>query len=256
MIFNEIISLLEIWCRKKAEFYVEEYQNHGGLNYIGYIMADDLEFKLSMLIDKSFENKDGLQDEIFNLLSVYLESKTDDQQEKEAQHIMEKISKEFCEYAEELFSQKETPAMPDIPYYRVIVGEEADGLINRFQEIWRYDNRKCWYPLTDTEPKEISDKFFIVFDYLEPYMKKLEKLIGLPKTHIYGYGEAGHCVETAEIIEFAGGRECIYTDKDFSWAIYFSHENTVTFAGSIVPQAKKLLKNEKAHWNQFEWNFN
>ena len=47
----------------------------------------------------------------------------------------------------------------------------------------------------------------------------------------------------------------IYTDKDFSWAIYFSHENTVAFAGSIVPTVKELLANEKEHWDKFEWDW-
>ena len=46
----------------------------------------------------------------------------------------------------------------------------------------------------------------------------------------------------------------IYTDKDFSWAIYFSHENTVAFAGTIVPKVKEMMSKEKEHWNKFEWN--
>lgn len=51
-----------------------------------------------------------------------------------------------------------------------------------------------------------------------------------------------------------GGCETIYTDKDFSWAIYFSHEDTVAFAGSIVPKAKELLSTKKEYWNKFEWD--
>ncbi len=46
-----------------------------------------------------------------------------------------------------------------------------------------------------------------------------------------------------------GGCESIYTDKDFTWAGYFSHENTVTFAGAIVPFAKELLAKEQKHWD-------
>ena len=62
-----------------------------------------------------------------------------------------------------------------------------------------------------------------------------------------------NCIETVELNEYSGC-ETIYTDKDFSWAIYFSHENTVAFAGSIVPKIKELLSNESEHWNKFEWN--
>ena len=96
-----------------------------------------------------------------------------------------------------------------------------------------------------------------MYDYFEPYMKQLEQIIGLPQTHIYSYGEdvsrPVNCLETVEIIEY-GGCETIYTDKDFTWAIYFSHENTVAFAGSIVPKIKELLSNESEHWNKFEWD--
>ena len=80
-------------------------------------------------------------------------------------------------------------------------------------------------------------------------MKQLERIIGLPKIHIYSFGENNfrpeHCIETTELIEY-GGCETIYTDKDFSWAIYFSHEGTVSFAGSIVPIAKNLLLTKKS----------
>ena len=48
-----------------------------------------------------------------------------------------------------------------------------------------------------------------------------------------------------------GGCEVAYTDKDFRWLIYFSHEGTVTFAGSFVPQVKNILRNETAHWNRW-----
>ena len=97
-----------------------------------------------------------------------------------------------------------------------------------------------------------------MFNYFEPYMKQFEQIIGLPETHLYSYGEDNsrpqNCLETVELIEY-GGLEMIYTDKDFSWAIYFSHENTVAFAGSIVPTVKELLANEKEHWDKFEWDW-
>ena len=86
-------------------------------------------------------------------------------------------------------------------------------------------------------------------------MNQLEQIIGLPQTHIYSCSEIWYkpqnCIETVELTEY-DGFETIYTDKEFSWAIYFSHENTVSFAGSIVPKVKELLSNEKEHWNKFE----
>ena len=56
MLFNNIINHLKLWCRSKAQSYQQVYQNHGGITYVGYQMAYELEFKLSTLIDKSFES--------------------------------------------------------------------------------------------------------------------------------------------------------------------------------------------------------
>jgi hypothetical protein len=55
-------------------------------------------------------------------------------------------------------------------------------------------------------------------------------------------------------LEDCSGCETAYCPKDFSWIIYYSHENTVTFAGTIVPQIKKLLRSEQAYWNRFDWS--
>ncbi len=173
-----------------------------------------------------------------------------------AQHIVDKINREFCDFSEDLLSRKEFLALAELPYKRVIVGSEAIALQEKFRSVWGYVNTSYWFPLMGDEPKEISNKFFVMFDYVEPYMQQLEQIIGLPKTHIYLYGEGAFkpqsCFETAELF---CGCETIYTDKDFSWAIYFSHENTVAFAGSIVFAVKKLLSKEKEHWDKFECNF-
>ena len=40
-----------------------------------------------------------------------------------------------------------------------------------------------------------------------------------------------------------------YTGKDFF------HENTVAFAGSIVPKVKRLQSKEKEYWDKFEWDW-
>lgn len=89
-----------------------------------------------------------------------------------------------------------------------------------------------------------------MFDYFEPYLKEFSTLIGIPENHIYEYGESAfrpvHCLETIELQEY-GGCETVYTDKDFTWLICHSHEDTVAFAGTIVPKIKELLKKEEEH---------
>lgn len=257
MTFNNIINHLKLWCMNKAKAYHQVYGNYGGITYVGYQVAYELEFKLSTLIDKSFDGIEDLKRNVFNLIDVHYEPTVLNPQNNLAKHIIEKTNREFCEFLEDIFAKDEELPLADIPYARAIVGAEATALHDKFRSVWGYANTSYWFPLMGEEPTEISEKFFIMFDYIEPYLKQVEAIIGLPQAHIYSYGEdicrPPNCIETVELIEY-GGCETIYTDRDFTWAIYFSHENTVAFAGSIVPMVKELLSNEKEHWNKFEWD--
>ena len=255
MTFNNIINHLKRWCLNKEKIYHKAYGGRG-VAYVGYQVACELGFKLSTLMDKSFESIEDLKTEILNFIDVHYEPSLLKPQNNLAKHIIQKTNQEFCEFLEELISQKEPFELAEIPYTRVIIGSEAIALQDKFRSVWGYVNTSLWFPLMGNEPEGISEKFFVMFDYLEPHMKELRQIIGLPQAHIYSYGEnvfrPENCVETVELIEY-GGHETIYTDKDFSWAIYFSHENTVSFAGSIVPKVKELLSDEKEHWDKFEW---
>ena len=257
MTFNNIITHLKLWCIHKAEIYQKVYETHGGITYVGYLTANELEFKLSTLMDKSFECTEDLRREVTDLIDVHYEPSVLNPQNSLATYIIDKINQEYREYLEELFSQADVLPLADIPYSRAIIGPEASALQEKFRSVWGYVNTSYWFPLIGDEPKEISEKFFVMVNYFEPYMKQVEAIIGLPQTQIYSYGEDDfrpeNCLETVELMDY-GGCERIYTDKDFSWAIYFSHENTVAFADSIVPKMKELLSREKEHWNKFEWD--
>ena len=257
MIFNNLINHLKRWCISKAKAYQKVYGNYGGITYVGYQVAYELEFKLSTLIDKSFNCMEDLKREVFNLIDVHYEPSVLNPQNSLAKYIIDKTNREFFAFVEEISSLKEALPLADIPYSRTIVGAEAAALQDMFRSVWGYVNTSYWFPLMGDEPKEISEKFFVMFDYFEPYKKQLDKLIGFPQTHIYSYGETDfrppHCMETVEIRDY-NGHETIYTDKAFSWAIYFSHENTVSFAGAIVPVVKQLLAKEETHWNKYVWD--
>ena len=254
--FNNIINHLKLWCENKADVYQRAYQENRGILYVGYQLAYELEFKLLTLIDKPFESKKDFKNEVLNLIDIHYEDSILNPQNSLVNYIVEKINQEFCDFLEEILSEEDL-AVVNIPYKRIIVGSEASALQDKFCSVWGYVNTSYWFPLVGDEPEEVSEKFFIMFDYFEPYIKQFEQMIGFPQTHLYGYGEndfrPSNCTETAELVEY-GGLEMIYTDKDFSWAIYFSHENTVAFAGTIVPKVKEMMSKEKEHWNKFEWN--
>lgn len=254
MTFNNIINHLKLWCLNRAEIYQKKSQEQGGMAYVGCQIAYEMEFKLSTLIDRSFNSLEDLRKEILDLINVHYYLSVLKPQNKIEQHIIDKINQEFCNILEDILLANESLELAKIPYKRVIVGSEATALQEKFSSVWGYENTSYWFPLMGEEPQEISEKLFVMFNYFEPYMKQFEEIVALPQEHLYAYGEnvfmPPNCIETVELVEY-GGNEMIYTDKNFSWVVYFSHENTVAFAGAIVPKVKELLVNEKDYWNKF-----
>ena len=251
MTYNNLINHLKIWCRKNRAPYKKYFKK----TYINSQIADRIEFKLSTLIDIPFENIDSLKREISYFIFVYCSTSALKPKNKFEKNIINKTIQEFANYLDNVSSEYETLDIADIPYKRVITGTEAVVLRDRFYSVWGYGCVEYWYPLEYDLIVEPIEKIYIMYDYFEPYIEQFKEMIGLPQNHLYCYNEkfyyTQNFVETNDLDEYHGF-EVFYTDKDFSWAIYFSHESTVTFAGSIVPKVKELLSAEKEHWDDFK----
>ena len=258
MVFSHILTNLIHWCDEQFTAYAEKSGNGLGLYYVGYQYACELRFKLATLVDREFDSLDAFRNEVIALLDVHYERAVLDPPNQTAVAMIRSLEEKFLDYFNSMATEQGAVPLVEHPYIRAIVGEDAQKLIEKFQTVWGYHSRSCWHPLMGPKTEESFDIFFVMFSYAEPYMEQLCRWMGLPYTHIYEYGEwyhayPEHCLETVEVDSY-GGSETIYTDKDFTWAVYFSHENTVTFAGSIVPFAKELLTKEQAHWDRFEWS--
>ncbi len=258
MVFSHILTHLIHWCDEELMSCAEKAGNGVGLYYVGYRYACELRFKLATLVDREFDGLDAFRKEVLAMLDVHYEDSVLNPPNRAALSLISSLEATFLEYFNSMATEQGAVSMVEYPYTRAIVGEEAQRLIQTFRDVWGYSNRAYWHPLQGTASEESFELFFVMLSYAEPYMDRLCQWIGIPYTHIYAYGEwhhvyPDHCLETVELDGY-GGCESIYTDKDFTWAVYFSHENTVTFAGSIVPFAKELLAKEKDHWDRFEWD--
>lgn len=108
MTFNNIINHLKQWCVDKARTYQKLNGTYGGMTNVGYLIAYELEFKLSTLMDKSFENIADLEREIRTLVDIHYESFIIEPQNSLAQHIIHKTNKEFCKFLEDVLFKKES----------------------------------------------------------------------------------------------------------------------------------------------------
>lgn len=255
MKFNNVIDTLRCWCAEMTEKYADQYKEERNttgesLRFFRYLVTGELQYKLGTLVDRDFPDFQAFLSEISRLMSVHLDTTLSKRLDpEEASHV---------HAAEEAFTAYLATVTPDcphppFPYIRNIIGAEADMIISKFRAVWNYDPVGYWYPLVG---KSDDSKLFISFDYAQPHLDKISQLIGIPENHIFEYGENWYpgvpaCAEVDEIVGY-GGCEVAYTNRDFTWVIYFSHENTITFAGSIVPQVKEILASEAAHWNRWE----
>ena len=103
MTFNNTINHLKLWCINKAKAYQQAYGNYGGITYVGYQVAYEMEFKLSTLIDKSFDSVEDLKREVVNLIDVHYEPSVLNPQNSLAKHIIDKTNREFCEFWKTFF---------------------------------------------------------------------------------------------------------------------------------------------------------
>lgn len=254
MVYNNVTDTLRAWCEQMSQHYLELYEQtfaREGTNkhYLSYRVTDEFNYKLGTLIDKSFPCFEAYQNTVRALLSTRIDAVLE-REEKEAASSYIRVAEEaFFEYFTTISA--DCPS-PNTPYNRILCGEEAEQVAARIFDVWGYDT-SYWYPLNDMSGE---DKLFLAPKRIKPYLGEIYRLLGLPQQHIYQYGEDGiyadsFCAEVEKPEEY-GGVEFVYCAKDFSWLIYYSHENTVTFAGNIVPRIKEILRAEQDYWNRFE----
>ncbi len=105
-----------------------------------------------------------------------------------------------------------------------------------------------WYPLT-TDSKPDNAEFFETNTFQEKFgLDKLIEMINFfGDTLINSLTETGENIKinTSDLEPYCG-LEVIYCNNTADWAIYFSHENTVTFIG------QKIIDELKKQWPNFD----
>lgn len=254
MVYNNVTNTLRNWCHEMTQQYSEAYQQERSktghsVRFLSYLVTSELSYKLGTIIDKEYLSFEEYRSAVLALIPQHIDFTLKKELGKTETYYVQAAESAFREYVESVSPDCISPV---VPYNRIIWGDEAKTIANRFYEAWHYD-KSYWYPLNRMSG---DDKLFISPDRIKPYLHEIYRLLRLPQEHIYAYGEAvydhPYCGE-AEELAFYSGCETAFCPKDFSWIIYFSHENTVTFAGSIVPGIKEILRAEQDHWNRFEW---
>lgn len=253
MNFDGVNEYLHRWCLERKAYYIDQSKQERvrtgrSLLFVKRFFFDEMAYKLLYLVDGEFGSFDAFRERVRELVPLrrcyILEQETD----PEALELLREAQAECLAFVDRV--RESDTAQPDC-WCRVLFGAERERLEYEILEKWGYC-AEYWYPL---EGEFDDSKLFLNVRHLEPYWDRLCALVGIPGVRLYEYGES--CYEDGELAEVDafetyGGNERAYLPKDLCWIIYFSHEDTVTFAGTILPQVRELLEPEREHWNQ--WN--
>jgi len=133
---------------------------------------------------------------------------------------------------------------------RLLSKEESMNLHTKLKQRWGVSG--YWYPLKTPVPKDL-DIICLVDECFEPYITKLQNaLLALNVTKIYELREYGdeYEIETKFFEPYYSGAEGYWFDKKMEWLIYVSHENSITFAGSLIV---KLIKDIFPNYKSCLW---
>lgn len=253
MIYNGVTEYLRRWCREMEERYrsqdLEERAKNGqNLLFVKRSFYDEMAYKLSTMVDWDADSFENYRERVKAMVPVRKAYVLRNEQDPKTLALLQDAEEEFLSFLGGVTAADS--AKPE-HYLRVIAGEEKERLQYAILEKWGYSTA-YWYPLKGGFDER---KLFLSAERFEPYLDRLCALLGLPGNRVYACGESyfdnGQCAEVDDLFGY-GGNEVAYLPKDLSWIIYFSHEDTVTFAGTIVPMVMELLAQEREHWNHWD----
>ncbi|MCS3797798.1 hypothetical protein [Niastella sp. OAS944] len=170
--------------------------------------------------------------------------------------IEEKAIKEervkFKAYVESL-KESDVKDIEPLPLRRRLKTNEKMTVRQMLHEVWGYDG-DYWEPLGKKSPKEtvfLLSKYITDGDRL--FIKELLAKKG--GKHLYEVNETGDDYETdlESISSFYQDHEVMYFDETYKWAIYGSHEETITFGGEwLINSIKERFKDRPELINS--WN--
>ena len=126
-----------------------------------------------------------------------------------------------------------------------------DLVILKLNEIWDCDIPFGWIPIRGDRP--IPDTEVYQMEHFMTNISKLQDII----TDIYNVTDLYEIVEGGGVslkninecfFSYHDGLEYLYTDKDFRFVIYFSHESSVTVGGKdLIKVIHSIWPNYKNH---------
>lgn len=263
MIFNDQLLMLRGYC--------EDHAVGGGVKSICPEIFPLLELRLCTVTGKEHTDISVFETDICTIIGDVRKFALSKVSNRVEEYKIGKSLDGVTAFLASICAEGNIPSgkIPALPYRRTIIGDEMQALIQRFDDVWDYSSQcaALWYPLEDVDIiTKGCEALWLMTDYVKPYEPAIRLLIGLPDKPVYRWSNHRLSfttmsdtarmpdfiwVDETSDPDFCNGYEDIYTDRDFSWAIYISHEETITFAGSIVPEIRRLMADISDSFNHY-----
>ncbi len=245
MIYNNITAALRVYCREQIDFWRKLYDQNRGREHYAYRRLEAIAFSLEYLTDQDFPSFGHYKEVVYSLLTAPKLMPELPERHPEGRALVDRVVDSFVSTMDGL--QSDCPA-PPIDYRRQLYGEEAQRVKQQFADRWGYRYSQYWYPLTREDKPEPA--FFVMWAVAQRHLPELEAYFA-QKGLCYEYGEdtgpLWHTCAECEVSLFCA--EVAHAAKDFSWMVYCSHEMTIAFVGSIVPDIQRIMADSQKYWN-------
>jgi hypothetical protein len=157
---------------------------------------------------------------------------------------------EFCNFVDSL-SEADVCKYDPLPYRRVLSKAEADEVWSSLEIAWGVPVRSYWFPLRATSVADIAAFRADDFHEFVPAHALRRKLADLGVGRVWELREYGpEFAEEVELLEPCyDGAEGVWTAPDYRWVIYASHESSVTVAGTLLSEIKRMWPD----WREHKW---
>lgn len=250
---DKIVTLARRYCSENFSFWANKYsiEKSGNNNpysdndynsFPRYNALDAILKGVETIAGKSFDTPDQCKDELKSLgldsQTLFTKGKKNEIEKKAIQDERQK----FINFIDSITDQLLETVEP-LPYRRRLLEIEANEIREKLLKHWNFDG-SYWEPLTSCSPQPFI--FFCKDNLSDQDYEKIKKIISdQAENKIYEITEE-HCDYLTDNSEFYPDcYETIYTDKNFDWIVYGSHEGTIAFGGDwLLPAIKEQLKDK------------
>jgi hypothetical protein len=265
---EKLITLARNYCRDNWDYWIDRYQKERTGNNYPYTYTDndyDLFPRYLKLaaISRGVELLVGRKHKTLKCCVQFLLGAADFK-DAAADNVKNTVGKdaiadETRKYREFILSFDENKLVninvKRLPYKRILEKQESAKIRAVLLHKWGYTG--AWYPISSAEkPNHV---LFLMTKYVIPAENEIVNFIkSISKSKYYEIRECGNDYKKAikyfNLSLYDGdGLEKFCCDETFEWAVYGSHESTLTFGGEkLVFKIKELFRGHENKFNQWE----